>query len=1119
VAFIISQQSSPGAVEMGVASTAFRPKLCRVMTQRYQWCAVFLVAALVAALAAPSAFAQSVEGSVVEAKTGEPIPGANIQVKGTTIGTTTDTDGRFEINIESETATLVVSFIGFRSQEVDVSAGDSDVRVELSEDVVGLEEVVVTGLASGTRRENIANSIETVSAADLTGATSVETLDGALAGKVTGAQISSYSGAPGGGMSVKLRGVSTINGNSQPLYIVDGIIASNESIQTNVNAVTAAAAGGNRSSQDNPVNRIADLNPRDIESIEILKGPSAAAIYGGRASNGVVIITTKKGRNGDTQINFSQALGVTTIRNTVGMRQFTEATALEVYAPTVPDINDPDVTQDDVDMAIAERERIRGIYQDGESKGFIDYEELIFGQESLLARTSLSASGGGENTQFFVSGLYQNDGGIVDRTGYDKRAARVNLTHFFTEDLSLTTTGYYANTVTRRGLTGNDNTGTTYGISLLTTPNFVDIRRREDGTFPRHPFAIPNALQTIALITNEETVNRYMAGGDLSYNALRTDTQSLRFVLQGGLDTFDYENVGLFPRELFFEQLADPDGVGTSILGRTRVINTNFRALAVHSYSLDSGLQFRTQAGVTSFNKTLNFNNSVAEELISGQQNIDFGATLRTNQEREFETTRSFFVQEEVNYDNRVILTGSVRGDRSSLVGDVDKFYLYPRAALAVNLTNFDFWGYDQIGQLKLRGAYGQTGNTPGFGRKYTSFSSTTIGGTAGTLVDLERGAAAVLPERQTEIELGFDLAAFEDRASLEFTVYQKRITDQILQREVPASTGFRTETFNGGTLVNRGLEASLSLIPVERDAFRWRSRTNFWTNQAEVESLPVPAFRALGGGFGISLGEVRIEEGQSPTQIVGIDDQATQYQNDSGEWITLDAGTPDGATDVNPDGSQIVYRLGDVAPDFEMSFDNRFEFGGGFSLAVLAHLKVGADNLNLSELLYDLNQTSPDYDDRITFTRNIRNPDGTPIETEFSGNDNFAVVGSCPTTNPNDATDFATCTFETRAGDFRRTQQFGVSASQFVQSATYFRIREVGLYYSVPQNFLSRFSNGVVRSVRVGVSANDVFTATPYKSYDPDVNNFGAQPVATGVEVTPYPSSKRFFFHLDVGF
>ena len=793
-------------------------------------------------------------------------------------------------------------------------------------------------------------------------------------------------------------------------------------------------------------------------------------------------------------------MGITTIRNKVGARSWDEDEAVGVFGGDSP----------------AQQQLVRDLYQEGQSDGFYDYEEEIFGQEGLLSRTSLSAGGGNETTQFFVSGLIQDDEGIVERTGYEKRSARLNLNHSFSDALSLSANGYYTNTVTRRGLTGNDNTGTTYGIALIATPNFLPLQQREDGSYPAHPFNSANPLQTIDLITNEEIVNRFIGGLEADYNVFNTANQSLRLVGQGGLDVFDYENTGIFPRELFFEQL-DGGGVGTSILGRSRVTNTNFRALAVHSYNLDSGIEFRTQAGVTSFNRALNFNNSVAEGLIPGQSNLDQGAALRTNQVREFENVRSFFAQEEINYDNRIILTGSVRGDRSSLVGDIDKFYLYPRAALAVNLTNFDFWGYDQISQLKLRGAFGQTGNTPGFGRKYTSFASTSIGGFAGTLIDPQRGAAGILPERQTEIEFGFDTAAFDDRASLEFTVYQKRIQDQILQREVPASTGFRTEAFNGGTLVNRGLETSLQIVPVDKEWLRWRSRTNFWTNEAEVESLPVPAFRAIGGGFGISLGEVRIEEGQSPTQIVGIDDQVTQYQNNSGEWVTV-ADVSDGVTDVTADGSQIVYQLGDVAPDFEMSFDNRFEFGKGFSLAVLAHLKVGADNLNLSELLYDLSQTSPDYEDRITFTRNIRNPSGTPVESEFGTGTNFELVGSCPTTNPGNAEDFAECTFEGDAGEYRNSL-FGVSASQFVQDATFLRIREVGFYYSLPSGLLDRYSNGNIRSLQIGVSANDLFTFTPYKSYDPDVNNFGAQPVATGVEVAPYPSSKRFFFHLDIGF
>ncbi|PSQ87557.1 MAG: hypothetical protein BRD42_01615 [Bacteroidetes bacterium QS_3_64_15] len=322
--------------------------------------------------------------------------------------------------------------------------------------------------------------------------------------------------------------------------------------------------------------------------------------------------------------------------------------------------------------------------------------------------------------------------------------------------------------------------------------------------------------------------------------------------------------------------------------------------------------------------------------------------------------------------------------------------------------------------------------------------------GQAGTLVGTQRGEENIEPERQSELETGFDLGLFDRRARLSFTVYQKTITNQLLRREVPSSTGYQLETINAGELVNRGLETSLTLLPVSNDAVEWQSTINFWTNNSGVKELPVPSFRAVGGGFGATLGEVRIQEGRSPTQIVGIDDR-------DGD------GTPDG-----------VFQLGDTSPEFQMSFSNEVTLFDGLSASVLAHWKKGGDNLNLSELLFDLNRTSPDFDED-------DNGDGTPDGIE-------------------------------------RLNKVGVSAEQFVQDASYFRLREVGLFYEFPEGLLTSVFDGTVRRVRMGVSANNVLTITPYKSYDPEVNNFGATPVSNGVEVTPFPSSKKFFFHLNVG-
>lgn len=1000
------------------------------MTRLYACGAGFLLALL---LLTGTAAAQTVSGAVTDAGTGESLPGVNVLVKGTSLGATTDLDGRYEVTLPEGERLLEFSFVGYRTEEIEVPAGTTTVNAQLEEDVLGLDEVVVSGLASSVRRANLANSVETISARELAEVSTPQTFDSAINGKVTGAVINAYTGAPGGGISIKLRGITTINGRSQPLFVVDGVIVSNDAVSNGVNAITAAAAGGNASNQDNPVDRIADLTPEDIESIEILKGPSAAAIYGARASNGVVIITTKRGRAGTgTQFAVSQSLGFTEIANPLGTRQYTAERAEAQYGETGLDLFEA---------------------ADGQ---LIDYEQELYGNAGLLRTTQLSAAGGNDRTTFYVSGLVKDDEGIVERTGYEKQSGRINLTHRFSDRASIDFSSNYVRSVARRGLTGNDNSGTTFGVALTATPGFIDLLPDAEGLYPAHPFNSSNPFQTRDLADISETNNRFLGSGRFTFNLLQQDNQTLQFIAEGGADFFQLSQSSVFPRELFF--FTDPSLAGQSIQGRTDNLNTNLRGALVHALNLpQSDLFFNTQAGFTTFSQDLDRTTAVAAGLIPGQQNVDQAASLNTDQFQLFQDDRAFFGQEEINWGNRIIGTAGIRVERSSLNGDVAQFFTYPRASLAVSLTNFDFWRADAVELLKLRFAFGQTGNTAPFGAKYTTFGPVSIDGSVGLNINPTRGFAGVEPERATEFEGGLDLTLFDSRVSLELTAYHKVVDNLLLTRQVPPSTGFGFETFNGGELTNDGFEVGLGLIPVDAEGFQWVSRTSFWTNTAEVTELDVPAFNALGGGFGSTLGTVYIQEGQSPTQFIGIDDR-----------------DGDGARDNNPDGTPVLYQLGDSSPDFQMSFYNELTFFQNLRLSVFGHWKQGGDVLNLTELLTDLGGTSPDFDE---------DDDGDGI---VNGVD--------------------------------RPGQLGTSAAIFVQRASYFKLREVGLYYTFPQRLIDPTFGGRVQRLRVGASATNLFTITPYKSYDPEVHNFADTPVASGVEVTPFPSSRQILFHLSFG-
>lgn len=240
---------------------------------------------------------QNITGKIRDAVSGKPIPGVTVRVPNTNKGTITDTDGNYTLSVATGTTSLTVSYTGYKTRTVNLTPGNNVINLSLEEDFARLDEIVVTGLATNVKRSNLANAVATISGTELNGVAPAQTFDAALSGKVPGAMITANSGAPGGGISVKMRGITSVFGNSQPLYVVDGIFFNNSSIPAGLNDVTGAATSGSPNNQDNPSSRIADLNPEDIENIEILKGASAAAMYGAKAAAGVVIITTKKGKS------------------------------------------------------------------------------------------------------------------------------------------------------------------------------------------------------------------------------------------------------------------------------------------------------------------------------------------------------------------------------------------------------------------------------------------------------------------------------------------------------------------------------------------------------------------------------------------------------------------------------------------------------------------------------------------------------------------------------------------------------------------------------------------------------------------------------------------------------
>ncbi|HEX2094254.1 MAG TPA: SusC/RagA family TonB-linked outer membrane protein [Longimicrobiaceae bacterium] len=833
-----------------------------------------------------------------------PLAGAAVTISGTRRGTVTDAQGRFSLSLPGGDASLTVGLLGYTSRTVAVPASQSTVNVQLQQDILNLEGLVVTGQATAVARQNLPQSVAVVTAQELQRAPA-QTVEKALQGKIAGANISQNSGAPGGGVQIQLRGVSSISGNADPLFVVDGVIVSNSAVASGQNAVSQASRNINFSTQDQLVNRIADLNPNDIESIEVLKGASAAAIYGSKASNGVIIITTKKGRAGPAQFNFEQRMGYYEIANKLGARTWTRDAAIEAFGLTAAEAD-------------------QYFNPDGSQRVYFDNEEAVFGRRAPSTETVLSISGGSQNTRYYVSGSLLDHEGIADNTGYGKQSLQLNLSQSFSDRVQLSVNTNVVHSVAARGLTGNDNNGVSYYAVLAFTPSFFDLRARNpDGTFVRNPYERSNPVQTAALSTNDEDVWRAVSAANLSIDLFRNDQQSLRFVGIGGLDYFNQRNELYYPRELQFEP--NDDGLpGTAVLGVSNNLNLNTTLNLVHSWTPGS-FTATTSAGAQYEDRDLEVDRTVGRNIASGIRIPSQAANVTSEGFRQRSRDLGLYFQEELLLLNdRLNLTGSVRADRSSLNADPDKYYLFPKAAASFRFDEPMSW----LNDLKLRVAYGESGNLPTYGQSFTpALGGTNLEGVVGTRVNGPVGDPDLRPERTRELEGGFDAVFLNGNARFEFTAYNKQVRDFIISPPLAPSSGFGAYTFNGGELENNGIEMMLEATPLRTDRFNWITRTTFARNRSEVKDLAGLTSYNPGNHFGNDFGGYRVQVGESPTAMWGFH--------------------------LLGDGTRQEQIFGDADPDFRMGFSNDFTFGG-FILSSLLDWQKGGLIANLTRNYYD---------------------------------------------------------------------------------------------------------------------------------------------------------------------
>jgi TonB-dependent starch-binding outer membrane protein SusC len=856
-------------------------------------------------------------GRVTRAGTDIPVQDAEISVVGQLryAAARSGADGRFNLTAPAGEVRLQVRAFGYVRTEVVVAAGETGVNVQLQQDVFNLSELVVTGQATTIERRSATTAIAYVSGEEISRVSSPTILN-ALSGKITGVNLQTNSGAPGGGIQMQIRGNSTILGSFDPLFVVDGVIYSNASIPGGRGFVNNAAVP---LTEADPVNRIADLNPADIASIEVLKGAAASSIYGSKASNGVVVITTVRGQASAPQINLTQRFGMYTPMRGLPERQWTQEQAAARWgAETVAP------------------------FFEGNANPYFDQYAQVYANRRPSYETIADVRGGTLSTRYYVSGSWKHDEGIERGTYATRQSLRANLDQVLSPKMDLKLSSVFNRAENDRGWNNNCNNYGCHGYAIAYIPSFVDLTRRNtDGTFPT-PTVGPqsNPIQLTELGVNHEETLRFTGGGTLGWNVMEADRQNLRLTFGGGVDAFDQKNDVWSPNDLFFERTqAQP---GESIESGGRSLFYNWNANAVHTWR-GSFLTASTSFGLQYEERRLHTQRIRTQNLLPGQRNVNQGTNTTAVEFLEQERTVALYAQEAVRlFDERLLLLGGLRAERSSVNGDTDQYYVFPK--LSASYRFLDLIGYDS--EIKLRAAYGETGNQPRFGQKFTNLTTPQFGGQQGVAVSTIAGSPVVKPERLKEWEAGIDGFALDSRLTWELTGFTRTTTDLLLERVPAPSSGYSTEIFNGGKIRNQGIEIGLGYSPIQSRSVNWITRGTFTRYTSEVVDLAgLPAFFPASSGFG-NLGRTRIEQGQPITQIVAFD------------------------YDENGNRTSTLVQVGNTAPDFRVGFVNDVQYGR-LSFNGVIDWQQGGSVINLTQYLYDHAGTSHDWGEESWEKRN----------------------------------------------------------------------------------------------------------------------------------------------------
>lgn len=755
--------------------------------------------AIALAIAPASLMAQTttgtVRGRVTEAGSGRGVGDVQVTVTGTRIGAVSGAGGEYSlVAVPSGPRTITARRLGFQplTRNAVVPAGGAvTVDFALSASALNLNEVIVTGTGSPTEKRKLGTSVASVDSSLISRAEAV-TVDQALQGKIAGAQISQNSGGPGGGgISVRLRGTNSFISGSDPLYIVDGVIVDNGSAQL--------ADLGMRS---NPQNRLADINPADIERVEIIRGAAAAALYGSRANNGVVQIFTKRGAIGKPRVTATTRFSSSELR---------EQQPFNFYP------------YDAAGLPIAR----------------FNYQNDIF-QRAPSSDVNLTVEGGSEQTRYFISGNAAQEQGIIRSTSSRRTGARINLQQQIAQTLIANVSTNFVQTQNQFQAFGEQND---YGImgSLFFAPTSVDFRP-VNGVYPLPPALGTNPLLAIARIRNPQSIDRFIGATKLTWTPLAR--VMLDYTL--GIDNTGFEQGQFIPRGAVLGTAPLATGRSLSVVQGTRVINQD--AIGTYNWLPMGDFELRTTGGANYTAQRVRTTGAVANNLAPIGELVSVGSEFSATQTEVELRTLGFYAQQEVAWRDKLFLAGAVRYDASSTFAPAERWQAFPKlSASYVVLANQS----GMLNNLRLRSALGWAGSQPGIVNAYSqfiSYAALPFAGRPGFGNDVVYGNPDLRNERAREWEVGTEAGVLDGRVGLEATYYNRLVSDLLFFRPLPTSTGFSRQFFPIGTMSNKGFELLVRTTNVSRPNFDWGSTVTYTRNKNLVESLSIQDFQSAGG-------------------------------------------------------------------------------------------------------------------------------------------------------------------------------------------------------------------------------------------------------------------------------